>query len=98
MDYFIKIKPEYDKSTISLYSWNKFSDSFKASVNDIKFITHNSKGELYKHGGYVSYHQGKNELRYIVYENLPTFGNVKGKFDNIGDAVKLVESLADKGK
>lgn len=93
MDYFIKIMPEMNSSTISLYSWNQFSDKFKASVNDVKFETLNSEGKLYRHGGYVSYNQGKNELRYIVYENLPNFGRVKGKFNNINDAVKLVESL-----
>lgn len=95
MEYYIKILPKYKVSTYSKYSYDRLSSKEKEGILSSEVITANRQGIPYKHGGYVKCLYGENEVRYIVYENIPQFGHVKGRFKTMQEAVSYIESVKE---
>lgn len=91
MEHYIKILPKYNISTFSKYAFDNLG--VEKDYLDIKFITHNSEGKEFKNGGYVSLFYGENKQRYVVYENIPSFGHVLGRFETMEEAASFVENL-----
>lgn len=93
MDYYIKIKPQLNYATYSLYSYKRFTDSEKSKIISIEYIKEDKYGTPYVHGGYVKCYYGRNELRIMVYESLPQFGHIVARFKTLKEAADFINNI-----
>lgn len=92
MEYYIKILPKQIIKTFSKYSFDKMS---KDGILSYILETKDKYGTSYIHQGYVKCYYGENKERYIVYRNVPNFGNVIGRYKTMQEAVDKVNSIKE---
>lgn len=87
MEWYIKILPKYKIGMFSKWSWD--NQSHNKNYISLEFIPSP------KHEGYVRVNYGEHEYRYIVYENIPQFGNREAQFKTIKEAVDFIATIKE---